>query len=429
MINIQRNFKPIGQGAFYEENICVGIPKRHNFNSDCRLACRMYYCTHNQICMEHVATDTKTIIYDCGTNTSPKNWILYNEIKRIKSDVIDVLFISHFDYDHINGIPYLLSFKKIINVVLPQIDNQMRYLNTLRAINEGANPEQISLVLNTRGYLEEKGVNVIEVEPIGLEEVSEIKFDDIEMDIDRIKEIGSLCIESSIPIDTIKSIKSGQIISASNIDWGWIPFNIDYEESKLKLKKEVTLLESKYVGLVNADGTIDQKYILTHINDNTSDFRKDILNIYKSKLSKKGTNENSLVLYSGPVFLNSEEKYAFLNTPHTVTNKTGCLYCGDYNTKPAKNLNQLKSCYKNVWDKIGTIQIPHHGSKYNFPPKSKVLDLLGGIPIAVISSGKDSSHPHAEVRDLIIHNVQKYYNVTEINPSRHRQCIWRNEDI
>lgn len=43
MITVQRNFKPIGQGAFYEENIYVAKENQELENEDCRRACRMYY--------------------------------------------------------------------------------------------------------------------------------------------------------------------------------------------------------------------------------------------------------------------------------------------------------------------------------------------------------------------------------------------------
>ena len=65
-----RTFHPVGQGAFYSE-------RHSNFN----------------------------IVYDCGT-TSPRRARRVVE-KAFKDEVVDILFISHFDSDHISSIPDL----------------------------------------------------------------------------------------------------------------------------------------------------------------------------------------------------------------------------------------------------------------------------------------------------------------------------------
>ena len=85
---IKRIFHPIGQGAFYSE-------QHENFN----------------------------IVYDCGTewkNREKKS--IDKMIKQSfgKDDEIDILFISHFDYDHVSKIKVLRDHVKIIKkVVMP----------------------------------------------------------------------------------------------------------------------------------------------------------------------------------------------------------------------------------------------------------------------------------------------------------------------
>ena len=69
---IIRTFHPVGQGAFYSE--------RHNdFN----------------------------IVYDCGTEWKNRGKKVIDKTIQSsfsKEDVIDILFISHFDYDHVSKI-------------------------------------------------------------------------------------------------------------------------------------------------------------------------------------------------------------------------------------------------------------------------------------------------------------------------------------
>lgn len=75
-MKVIRTFHPIGQGAFYSEQFI-------NDNN----------------------TPIGTIVYDCGSNnlTCLKKIIPGCFISRD----IDILFISHFDADHINGISTL----------------------------------------------------------------------------------------------------------------------------------------------------------------------------------------------------------------------------------------------------------------------------------------------------------------------------------
>tara|TARA_R110002049_G_scaffold283470_1_gene463525 strand:+ start:4961 stop:5272 length:312 start_codon:yes stop_codon:yes gene_type:complete len=84
-LKVIRTFHPIGQGGFYSE-------RHNNFN----------------------------IVYDCGAHP------ISNYAKKLagnvfsKDEYIDVLFISHFDYDHISAIPMLKkSVKNIKSVVIP----------------------------------------------------------------------------------------------------------------------------------------------------------------------------------------------------------------------------------------------------------------------------------------------------------------------
>ena len=92
--HIQRTFHPIGQGAFYSE--------RH---------------------------DDFNIVYDCGARPlSPYAKSLVQSVFTA-SDKIDVLFISHFDYDHVSTISLLMrKVKKIKKVVLPLLHDEHKNL-------------------------------------------------------------------------------------------------------------------------------------------------------------------------------------------------------------------------------------------------------------------------------------------------------------
>lgn len=81
-MKIMRTFHPVGQGAFYSE-------RHENFN----------------------------IVYDCGTQYKPRpSKGIERTVKTAfgKDEEIDILFISHFDYDHVGHISTLRdSLQKI----------------------------------------------------------------------------------------------------------------------------------------------------------------------------------------------------------------------------------------------------------------------------------------------------------------------------
>lgn len=83
-LQVIRNIHPVGQGAFYSETL-----HRHGLNDD------------------------KYVVYDCGV--LPMSSRLEEEIKNFlpKGSVIDVLFISHFHADHVNGLKLLAERYKI----------------------------------------------------------------------------------------------------------------------------------------------------------------------------------------------------------------------------------------------------------------------------------------------------------------------------
>lgn len=62
-------------------------------------------------------------VYDCGSNQTDA---LKREIGTVaRGGDIDLLFLSHFDSDHINGVDLLLSQVKVREVVLPYLKEEI----------------------------------------------------------------------------------------------------------------------------------------------------------------------------------------------------------------------------------------------------------------------------------------------------------------
>ncbi len=124
---IKRIFHPIGQGAFYSE-------RHENFN----------------------------IVYDCG---NWKNTKLADKVVRqafSKDEVIDILFISHFDYDHVNKIKTLNDHTRIKKVIMPLLhDNEKNLLiNFYRALDF----DILTLIENPQEFFGQE-TQIVTIEP------------------------------------------------------------------------------------------------------------------------------------------------------------------------------------------------------------------------------------------------------------------------
>jgi glyoxylase-like metal-dependent hydrolase (beta-lactamase superfamily II) len=127
-ITVQRCFHPVGQGVFYTEHFRVSKKKMFN------------------------------VVYDCGSETSTL------QIKRIinntfsKNEEIEFLFISHFHYDHISGIEYLLERCRVKYVFLPLISNDVKFLLLIEnALESGRNTFVEQLIIDPEGTIRSHG--------------------------------------------------------------------------------------------------------------------------------------------------------------------------------------------------------------------------------------------------------------------------------
>ena len=115
MCHLTRTIWPIGHGAFYTERFEDIDGKGTSF----------------------------TAVYDCGAYQFGIRYedILKSEIDkflgRLRNNVIDVVFLSHFDKDHVNGFRYLLSKNVTIrNLIIPNLSNEQLVCALLKNVVE-----------------------------------------------------------------------------------------------------------------------------------------------------------------------------------------------------------------------------------------------------------------------------------------------------
>lgn len=322
---IQRIFHPIGQGAFYSE--------RHgDFN----------------------------IVYDCGEWKNSKWATKIVEGSFNQEEEIDVLFISHFDYDHVNKIEALKENFKIKKVVLPLLhENEKIFLEKIYSKSAPRNKKILQLILNPEEYF---GEDVIIINVDKFEKKERLKFEKKEsLEFEKISE--TITIKSGTPL------KKG--------DWVYVPYNIEYQTRKAELEEA---FKKKKLDIEKI--RTDKAYLTKN--------RKNIKEAYD--LVKGNINKNSMLVYSGP----EEEEHKYININYSCKyppcffspiheNRVACIYTGDSNLNEV-NINEI---YLDYWENIGTIQIPHHGDSRSFD--SQILDKNYWCPISL---GNTNTYGH-----------------------------------
>jgi hypothetical protein len=358
---IIRTIHPVGQGAFYSERY-----------------------------IDKEGKSKHLMVYDCGSNSPRK---LEREISSSikEKETINILFISHFDFDHVSGLAYLKRKYHIEKVVMPLISpfDKCYYLMDL--------PMSLQdIVLNPQAFFEE-GTIISYVNPIEKEDDERFSLAD-------------------------NIIASGTRLNLScYADWCYIPFNYDGAARRKNLETAF-----KNMGI-----DIDwlEKRKLDKIIENRAKIRK----AYQS-VCVGGANEASLVLYSGPIQESGICRWWYGEVWNryfdTVEFNAACLYFGDTDLNQQINgnndvIDSLSSHLTDVSHHIGTIQVPHHGSIMNFSHKILTKWNVPKHYYASFGEKNKYGHPSSTVLENIILS-NPFYGVTENRNSIAIEYIYLN---
>ena len=321
----KRKFMPVGHGAFFIERIFV---------DDQRVL---------------------TAVYDCGDSDAGVKVDTYAKQEFGQPDdegreMIDILFISHFDDDHINGLKYLQPYlKQTTRVFMPF------YYTHMQNVYDRNKRTGIATIISI--------LTPLNIKPIWVRYVSEGE-QAVEVDIDEYDyERSSQTISSGQPI--IKKVQGIPI-------WRYVPFNLFNEKLHFqhfsdKVKNDLHWNDAK---LQDAEHWTDQDI-------------KGLRNIYNS-FSGTTINDNSLIVLSDKTIECRGHFYA--RRAHYFKQQNNwpslrcfsrccisCLYTGDMVLKrgvrkASKYVDRYETFLKDLQrytGRISLMQIPHHGSGNN----------------------------------------------------------------
>lgn len=366
-MRVTRIVHPVGQGAFYTEKI------------------ELEYQSYN-------------VVYDCGSgNYKNVPEVLKREISSFysKVDVIDILFISHFDNDHINGIKELKRRTAVIrNLVVPLIEPSDYWFYSIKIPGFQSLYDSLNIIAE----------NVYRVRPY-VEDGRGFQLG------------GSQQIDISENNGGITDVNSATVFKLHfSIDWCYIPFNYDQKVRIDILRKELNLLGLSEIVFEEWD----------EIEKNIDKIKR----VYKNVVSD-GANKTSLIVYSGGL----NEKYhchdfqscycysrfrRFL--PYDYS-KEGCLYFGDNDLNQAAILDDLKYKLNIVNNRIRTFQLTHHGAKNNFNIRILGFNSLRKVFFVSFGCNNKYAHPSMNVVAELLNNDCFLFEVTEKRDSAYIQYI------
>ena len=362
---VTRSFIPVGQGAFYREK----------FGDE---------------------DNTINVVYDCGTLYSKKVDIEDTIRKEFnENEDIDAVFISHLDRDHFSGIGYLVNYCNVKRIYLPLMNERSKILMKIKnKINVKSNYEFIYDFIDDP-YTAFGKYGLISDD----KEVPEINF---------VREGESRDFKN----DNYRYIDSGKKIAELNFGdvWEYIPYNFRQE-------KRMDELES----------LIEKKFNKTLKNDELKELfeKNDLDKLIEAYRGVKGSfNTNSMVLFSG-IRVDSVQQQISSDDIigckkdcilfDLVLKFSGALYTGDYDMSGGNKWKDLKDKYKDYWKYIGCIQVPHHGSFYNY---NEELSSMQSYFVMSASTDNKFHHPSHKVLVDILSKEHFPFVVTENKESR-----------
>jgi hypothetical protein len=337
-----------------------------------------------------------TVVYDCGTSPFIKgnSESLNYEIDRFKyhqqhyfphNNEIDLLFISHLDYDHVSGLKRLLSEFDVKNIILPYIEKQHRQF-FLVSVPDNNDPENDFTIEDYSSFIESPNTFILNnsgektkmyfVKSNGKSEIEYQGYDNDNQSED--------IYPSGTPNNATEELAGvpNVFVYDNNLQfffqrkWEFTTYVKDVSEGA------IANLNNCLKSILNK--TTDEDLTLQDLKELSTVNRKVAHKCYTASIGE--INSHGLVLLHGPIgfehlrsriYSDCELNHPFdhgynryLHDDHHFRNRKsimlGTLLFGDSSINPDNNPIEFPMAFKNKLGNVHVVQVPHHGSSKNW---------------------------------------------------------------
>lgn len=349
-------------------------------------------------------------VYDCGSNQLDA---LTREVGAIAGGGdIDLLFLSHFDSDHVNGVDLLLSQVKVREVVLPYLNVDTLVAIIARDASRGAlTGVFVEAASNLSGWFGSRGVETVtfilgsDDDDIGGPELPGEPGRDGDGDITGkwtgeekptlIYSADPQIGEGTAKLRTV-SPRPARIFMASGALLNWVLVPYVHQPSAARMNAFNDALYGEF-------GDMDKETLLEKAKEPA--VREQLRSCYDALWSNH--NLISMTLYSGPIKsenmdieIHAFRHHSYWHRSYGNSNYGGWMLTGDAHFNGMRRRKRFLKFYERFLKLINVLMLPHHGSIHNH--SIDVLNAMPNLSVGFAAAGPNYyGHPHKEVRHAV----------------------------
>lgn len=321
-------------------------------------------------------------IYDCGSISSSAELDACIESYAKETSLADILFLSHLDADHVNGLDVLLGWLNCEIVVLPYLGSYERLLVAIGSVEDGrSSANYLHFLGDPVGWLGARGVRVVvfvlgddndDAEPAFpvLPDLPPSRRDEKPRHWHLVDDELVLAQADSAGPPAVRRINHREPLvidlDGSIQNWCFLTFVHPETDHMQAFRQKVDAAFPNVFVDANptGGGTILTDQIREVLTDKTK--RSKLANCYSAFASSR--NHTSMSLYSGPFAALKDYAREEVSTRRKsdTCREIGWLGTGDSPLNVEKRRSHFLKHYKALIPHTRTFALPHHGADRNF---------------------------------------------------------------
>lgn len=363
-------------------------------------------------------------VYDCGSNQTDA---LTREVGSVaRGGDIDLLFLSHFDSDHVNGVDLLLSQVKVREVVLPYLNEETLIAIIARDAARGAlTGVFVEAASNLPSWFGSRGVETVTF--IEYRDGDDVDGPDVpdapdgggDGDI-----IGKWTGGKEQILGSSTATQTGEgtarllhvsqggalLLMAQGRLLNWILLPYVHKPSAALMKAFNDALDTEF------GKGIDKKTLAQKAKD--PEVRAKLRNCYDALWANH--NLISMTLYCGPLKQEPIEiefcaapRHSYWHDAYEWFDCGGWMLTGDAHFNGQRRRQRFLKFYQKFLGLTNVLMLPHHGSIHNH--SNEVLDAMPKLRVGFAAAGPNNyGHPHNAVRHAVeAHSYAFFHQVDE----------------